>query len=228
MFTDLRIEALPGHDARACLIYTGGTIGSVPRDSANPASPNLRPASLDDLLVSIPDIGKGPFQNNQMNSDADASLPTSLFPTSPRLRRACFLDIPKVSSESWQGFDSPNFPWLTTIGERIKVHKNLLRRAPDTPSSSRFCHARTSLASPVPTPSVATLVKDHDPHRATSLPGHRLMSHCTLHFRKSLHQPRQRYSAQDTPLPRNLRSPPAGARGMCGCASLSLSSSCFG
>jgi L-asparaginase len=42
----------------------------------------------------------------------------------------CFMDrllrgnrATKVSAECWQGFDSPNYPWLGTIGERIKIHK---------------------------------------------------------------------------------------------------------
>jgi len=37
----------------------------------------------------------------------------------------------KVSSNSWAGFDSPNFPALGYIGEHIRINENLLRPMPE-------------------------------------------------------------------------------------------------
>jgi hypothetical protein len=59
----------------------------------------VRPAAVHPLCGAhtsppAPPVPWGPPQNNQMTSDADASLLTSLFPTSPRLRRACVLHVP--------------------------------------------------------------------------------------------------------------------------------------
>jgi len=60
MFGKLTLASSPDKSwtpkSKVCLIYTGGTIGMVPRDKANPASP-LRPATLDELLESIPGLG---------------------------------------------------------------------------------------------------------------------------------------------------------------------------
>ncbi len=49
----------------------------------------------------------------------------------------CFMDrllrgnrAVKVSAEEWQGFDSPNFPRLGSIGEHIRIRKEFLRSPP--------------------------------------------------------------------------------------------------
>ncbi len=58
LYSELRVRPAPDHRSRVCLIYTGGTMGSVPTDSSSPTSPNLRPASLVELLSSVPQLGQ--------------------------------------------------------------------------------------------------------------------------------------------------------------------------
>ena len=41
----------------------------------------------------------------------------------------------KVSSYRFDAFDSPNFPWLATIGTQIELRSNLLLQAPEKPFS---------------------------------------------------------------------------------------------
>jgi L-asparaginase len=53
----------------------------------------------------------------------------------------------KVSTVRWAGFDSPNYPHLGRIGERIVIHRNLLRPLPD-PATEPF-HADRLLDSRV-------------------------------------------------------------------------------
>ena len=57
----------------------------------------------------------------------------------------CFMDrllrgnrAVKVSAEKWQGFDSPNFPWLGTIGEHIRIRQDLLLPPPVDVDRSPF------------------------------------------------------------------------------------------
>jgi L-asparaginase len=215
-YSDVVVRSLPDHKARVCLIYTGGTIGSVPTDPHNPESMNLRPASLDDLLAAVPRLGQEqeielglvsfvdpadsshifkehwlaiasiieehyssfdgfvvlhgtdtmafttsalsfllnnlakpvvvtgsqlPITNrrgdgvmNLMSAVQIAGYKATGLPLVPEVS-LCFMDrllrgnrATKVSSESWHGFDSPNFPWLATIGERIKVRTDLIRK----------------------------------------------------------------------------------------------------
>jgi len=46
----------------------------------------------------------------------------------------------KVSSSSWQGFDTPNFPKLGTIGEHIKINTSLLRPAANNEDTPFYAH----------------------------------------------------------------------------------------
>jgi L-asparaginase len=57
-YDPIKLRQHPRPKARVCVIYTGGTIGAVPTDPDNPSSPNLRPASLDELLEAVPDLGE--------------------------------------------------------------------------------------------------------------------------------------------------------------------------
>ena len=59
MYGDLTVNKLPRSErkARVCMIYTGGTIGMVPADPENPANPNLKAASLKELLEAVPGLG---------------------------------------------------------------------------------------------------------------------------------------------------------------------------
>ncbi len=218
-YSDLRVRPVPEHRSRVCLIYTGGTMGSVPTDSSSPTSPNLRPASLVELLSSVPQLGQSegielglvsfeqpvdssaigkshwlamacaieehyedfdgfvilhgtdtmaysaaalsfilnnlakpvvltgsqlPIQDRRgdavMNLLAAvhiAGYKSTGLPLVPEVT-LCFMDrllrgnrATKVSASSWQGFDSPNYPWLGTIGESIHIRKKRIRQAPD-------------------------------------------------------------------------------------------------
>jgi len=64
MYSSLKLQELideNGHKitplAKVCLIYTGGTIGMIPKNEEI-SDEALRPASLDELLSSIPNVGK--------------------------------------------------------------------------------------------------------------------------------------------------------------------------
>ncbi|MCH8989402.1 MAG: asparaginase [Chloroflexi bacterium] len=46
----------------------------------------------------------------------------------------------KISTASWVGFDSPNFPLLATIGEHIVVNRDLIRAPADNTRSKFFVH----------------------------------------------------------------------------------------
>jgi L-asparaginase len=218
MYSQLSVRLLPGHRSRVCLIYTGGTIGSVPTDPATPGSLRLRPASLEDLLEAVPGLGaaegielglvsfhqpvdsafvsrdhwlalacaieehydafdgfvvlhgtdtmaytssalsfllnnlakpvvvtgaqrpikdrRGDAVMNLMSAIHIAGYRATGLPCIPEVT-LCFMDrllrgnrATKVSAERWQGFESPNFPPLAIIGERIRVHTDLLRPAP--------------------------------------------------------------------------------------------------
>ncbi len=47
----------------------------------------------------------------------------------------------KVSTSAWQGFSSPNYPPLGDLGETIRIHRSLVRPAPD-PESPFYIHRR--------------------------------------------------------------------------------------
>jgi len=219
MCSSLSLRLCPGHRARVCLIYTGGTIGSVPSDPADPIAQGLRPASLEQLIDAVPWIGSeddielgllsfnepvdsscvtkehwlaiaaaiqkhyeafdgfvvlhgtdtmaftaaalGFLLNNlakpvvvtgsqrpihDRRGDAVMNLVAAVriagykatgLPLVPEVT-VCFMDrllrgtrATKVSTERWQGFDSPNAPPLGSIGDRIKIHRDRLRPVPD-------------------------------------------------------------------------------------------------
>ena len=214
---------------RICVLYTGGTIGMVPCDPSNAASP-LVPASKEDLEkyvhnfgehegISWDIVGLVDFDGNEVkpidSSDIDAThwtfmarqieelyddydgfvilhgtdtmaytasalsfmlvnLAKPVVVTGSQLPIAnvrtdavqnfvnamhlagyratglplipevtiCFGDkllrgnrTSKVSSSSWSGFDSPNFPHLGTIGEHIVIREELLREPADNDES---------------------------------------------------------------------------------------------
>ncbi len=219
MYSPLTTRSTPGHRARVCLIYTGGTIGSVPSDPTDPVAPGLRPAGLEQLIDRVPWIGieddielglvsfiepvdssrvtkehwlaiaaaiaehyenfdgfvvlhgtdtmaftaaaLGFLLNNlakpvvvtgsqrpihDHRGDAVMNLVAAVriagykatgLPRVPEVT-ICFMDrllrgtrATKVSTERWQGFDSPNDPPLGSIGDRIKIHRDRLRPTPD-------------------------------------------------------------------------------------------------
>lgn len=43
---------------KVCIIFTGGTIGMIPENPENPNVKKLKPASLDELLHSVPNLGQ--------------------------------------------------------------------------------------------------------------------------------------------------------------------------
>jgi L-asparaginase len=219
MYSPLSVRPAPGHRARVCLIYTGGTIGSVPSDPSDPVAPGLRPASLDQLIDRVPWIGAedeielglisfhDPVDSSHVTKEHWLAIASAIaehyeafdgfvvlhgtdtmaFTASalgfllnnlakpvvitgsqrpihdhrgdavmnlvaavriagykatglPRVPEVtiCFMDrllrgtrATKVSTERWQGFDSPNEPPLGSIGDRIKIHGDRLRPVPD-------------------------------------------------------------------------------------------------
>ncbi|HUU90083.1 MAG TPA: asparaginase [Phycisphaerae bacterium] len=220
--------------ARVYILYTGGTIGMVPEDPDNPASP-LVPANEDELKMYVPGLGekegihweigrlvdeKGddvpPLDSSDVNSEHWIYMATSIekvydefdgfvilhgtdtmaytasglsfllanlakpvvitgsqlpicqtrtdavqnfvnalyiagykatgFPLVPEVT-ICFGDVllrgnrtRKVSTASWQGFDTPNFPKLGTIGEHIRINTNLVRPPADNEKAPFFAH----------------------------------------------------------------------------------------
>lgn len=55
-------------------------------------------------------------------------IPEVIIVFADRVLRGCRAS--KVSSTNWAGFDSPNFPWLGTIGEHIVINTNYVLPAP--------------------------------------------------------------------------------------------------
>lgn len=82
---------------------------------------------------------------NFVNSVCIASYKTSGLPCIPevivvfadKILRGC--RTRKVSSTSWAGFDSPNFPPLGNIGEHILIDETLLRRKPTAGQDFQVC-----------------------------------------------------------------------------------------
>ena len=220
--------------AKVYVLYTGGTIGMVPSDPDNPASP-LKPASKDDLVKHVPGIGtqtgiyweigglvddKGepvpPLDSSDVNAthwtyvaaaiervynDYDgfvilhgtdtmaytasglsfllanlskpvvitgSQLPISSvrtdavqnfvnamyiagykatgLPLVPEVT-ICFGDsllrgnrVRKVSTSAWQGFTTPNFPKLGTVGEHIKINTEFIRPPANNQEAAFFAH----------------------------------------------------------------------------------------
>lgn len=61
-----------------------------------------------------------------------------------RILRGC--RVRKVSTTSWAGFDSPNYPPLGTIGDRIRIDPRLVRPVPgEQPGSLAALHVHTRL-----------------------------------------------------------------------------------
>ncbi len=219
LFEPLIVEPVEGARARVCLIYTGGTIGMVPANPDNPSSPNLAPASLQELLRYVPGLGeqerielgllslREPVDSSSISpahwlamaaaieehyDDFDgfvilhgtdtmafttsalsfllndlgkpvvvtgsqlpirelrtdgihnlaaavsiAGYPANDLPCVPEVV-LCFMNkvfrgnrVTKVSSASWQPFDSPNYPPLGRIGAQIRLREELLRPLPE-------------------------------------------------------------------------------------------------
>ena len=55
MVTELTLRPVRDHKARVCVVYTGGTIGAIPRYRTNLS---LYPASLDSMLSAVPEFGE--------------------------------------------------------------------------------------------------------------------------------------------------------------------------
>ena len=60
-------------------------------------------------------------------------IPEVVVCVADRILRGCRTS--KVSSTSWAGFDSPNFPHLGKVGEHIRINKDLLHPIPTAPFS---------------------------------------------------------------------------------------------
>jgi len=237
MYGELQVKDLPREkrQARVCIIYTGGTIGMVPKDPENPASA-LKPASLEELFNAVHGLGEkegielgmvsfhDPVDSSDISSghwlamaeaieehyddfngfvvlhgtdtmayttsalsfllnnlDKPVVVTGSQLPiTDPRtdgvmnLTSAvhiagykaadlpkisevvlCFMNVllrgnraTKVSSTQWQGFASPNFPPLGTLGEYITINKDLRLKLEVGEEKPQF-YADKSLASEI-------------------------------------------------------------------------------
>ena len=113
------------------LAYTASALGFVLENLA-------KPVVVTGSQLPISDVRTDAVQNlvNAVQVAAGPAFGLPLIPEvvvvfADRILRGC--RVRKVSTTSWAGFDSPNYPPLGTIGDRIRIDTRLVRPRPEAP-----------------------------------------------------------------------------------------------